>query len=87
MRSGYSTAVKVEAQAELGKVPREQVMTLLRKLTEPEVGPYAFGTTVPVGAPGHHRLRVGDYRVIHTVDEGRLVIVVVEVGHRSSVYD
>lgn len=30
------------------------------------------------------RIRVGDYRVIYTVDEGRLLIAVVRIAHRSS---
>lgn len=33
------------------------------------------------------RLRVGDYRVIIDVDRGRLTIVALDLGHRSTVYD
>ena len=32
------------------------------------------------------RVRVGDYRVIYTVHDDVLLVVVVTVGHRSSVY-
>ncbi len=32
------------------------------------------------------RLRVGDYRVVYLVDEGRIVVTVVRVGHRREVY-
>lgn len=36
---------------------------------------------------GHYRLRVGDYRVIYSLDsEGRLIVVEI-VGHRREVYD
>ncbi|MHB8380113.1 MAG: type II toxin-antitoxin system RelE family toxin [Acidimicrobiales bacterium] len=37
------------------------------------------------GRPGY-RLRVGDYRVIYTIDDGVLLIVVVTMGHRRDVY-
>ena len=37
------------------------------------------------GRPGY-RVRVGDYRVIYTIDDGVLLIVVVTVGHRREVY-
>ncbi|MGW6897815.1 type II toxin-antitoxin system RelE family toxin [Streptomyces sp. NPDC054919] len=36
---------------------------------------------------GRRRLRVGDYRVDYTIDNGELVVWVVHVGHRSTVYD
>jgi mRNA interferase RelE/StbE len=39
-----------------------------------------------VGRPGY-RLRVGDYRVIYTLHDDVLVIVVVTVGHRREVYE
>ena len=38
------------------------------------------------GRPGL-RVRVGDYRLIYTVEDGVLLVVVVTVGHRRDVYD
>jgi mRNA interferase RelE/StbE len=32
------------------------------------------------------RVRVGDYRIIYTVDDGVLLVVVVTLGHRKDVY-
>lgn len=33
------------------------------------------------------RLRVGDYRVVYRIDDAELMVTVVDVGHRSDVYD
>lgn len=33
------------------------------------------------------RVRVGDHRILYTVDDGVLVVVVVTLGHRREVYD
>ena len=38
------------------------------------------------GRPGF-RLRVGDYRIVYTVDDGVLLVVVVTLGHRRDVDD
>ncbi len=33
-----------------------------------------------------YRLRVGDYRIIYTIDDGVLMIVFVTIGHRREAY-
>jgi len=36
---------------------------------------------------GFYRLRVGDYRVIYTIDNGKLLIHVIDVGNRGQIYN
>ena len=38
------------------------------------------------GRPGL-RVRVGDYRIVYTVDNDVLLVVVVRLGHRRDIYD
>jgi mRNA interferase RelE/StbE len=84
--SEYGTAFRPEAQAELRKIPRDMALRILAKLTGLESDPFGFNTTALVSQPDRRRLRVGDYRVIYTIDNGELVVWVVQVGHRSTVY-
>jgi mRNA interferase RelE/StbE len=37
---------------------------------------------------GHesYRVRQGDYRIIYTIDDGRIVVEMIRVGHRRDVY-
>ncbi|BCL22765.1 type II toxin-antitoxin system RelE family toxin [Streptomyces tuirus] len=85
--SEYRTVFRPEAQAELRKVPRDTALRILAKLAELESDPLGFNTTALVSQPDRRRLRVGDYRVIYTIDNGELVVWAVHVGHRSRVYD
>ena len=36
---------------------------------------------------GLFRLRVGDYRVIYSVNEGRLMVYVIDAGNRGEIYN
>ncbi|GLW02958.1 type II toxin-antitoxin system RelE family toxin [Streptomyces lavendulae] len=88
--SEYRTAFRLEAQAELRKIPRDMALRILAKLTELtelETDPLGFNTTALVSQPERRRLRVGDYRVVYTIDNGELAVWFVHVGHRSTVYD
>ncbi|MFD3513620.1 type II toxin-antitoxin system RelE/ParE family toxin [Streptomyces sp. NPDC058657] len=85
--SEFRTVFRPEAQEELRKIPRATALRILAKLTELETDPLGFGTTALVSQPDRRRLRVGDYRVVYTIDRGELVVWVVHVGHRSTVYD
>lgn len=33
------------------------------------------------------RLRVGDYRIIYTVDHGELIVMVIDIGNRGQIYN
>ncbi|MEU0985306.1 type II toxin-antitoxin system RelE/ParE family toxin [Streptomyces sp. NPDC005953] len=85
--SEYRTIFRTEAQAELRKIPREMALRILAKLTELESDPFGFNTTALVSQPDRRRLRVGDYRILFTFDNGELVVWAVHVGHRSTVYE
>jgi mRNA interferase RelE/StbE len=34
----------------------------------------------------YHRVRVGDFRIIYLIEDDRLVVCVVKIGHRKEVY-
>lgn len=48
--------------------------------------PRMRGEALTGNLAGFWRYRVGDWRIIVSFDDGRLVILVIEVGHRREVY-
>jgi len=38
------------------------------------------------GKDNHYRIRVGDYRIVYTPQNDKLIIRVIRVGHRKDVY-
>lgn len=47
--------------------------------------PFPSGAKALQGVGGY-RVRVGDYRILYKVELGRLLVLVVDVGHRREVY-
>ncbi|MBF0462541.1 MAG: type II toxin-antitoxin system RelE/ParE family toxin [Magnetococcales bacterium] len=37
-------------------------------------------------AIGYYRVRAGDYRIVYQVKDQRLLVLVLEIGHRREVY-
>nr|MDT0525548.1 type II toxin-antitoxin system RelE/ParE family toxin [Streptomyces sp. DSM 41633] len=85
--SEYRTVFHPEARAELRKVPRDTALRSLTKLTELETDPFGFNSTALVTRPERRRLRVGDSPIISPANNGELIVWVIRVGHRSTIYD
>lgn len=49
--------------------------------------PRQHGKGLTANRSGQWRYRIGDYRLICSIDEGKLVILALSVGHRREVYD
>ena len=65
----------------LNKDIQKRIMSTLERI---RIRPYPHVKKL-VGNP-YFRLRVGNYRVILDIKENRLIIYVLEVGHRRSIY-
>ena len=81
----YAVFILRRAQRELAALPVEsyaRVRDAIRNLAE-ETRPK--GCVKLTGREGW-RIRVGDYRVIYEIDDGRQVVTVLHVGHRRDVY-
>ena len=73
----------LRALAKLDKPVRRRVQAAIDGLSEQPRPPGALALQ---GLRRAYRLRVGNYRVIYTVDDGRLVVLVVDLGHRREIY-
>lgn len=49
--------------------------------------PRSKGKALTGNLAGVWRYRVGDYRILCDIQDGRLVVVVVDVAHRRKVYE
>ncbi|CAG0997399.1 hypothetical protein METP3_03057 [Methanosarcinales archaeon] len=66
----------------LEKNIQERIIAVLERI---RIRPEAYVTKL-VEDPGY-KLRVGDYRVIMDIENNKLKILVLKVGHRKNIYD
>ena len=48
--------------------------------------PRPYGVVKLSGEDDLYRIRVGDYRIIYSIQDHRLLILVLKIGHRRDVY-
>jgi mRNA interferase RelE/StbE len=78
------------ARRELRKLNRTTQQDILRYLRERVAGspdPRQFGKPLRMNLAGLWRYRIGDHRLICRIEEHRLVVLVLKVGHRREVYE
>lgn len=70
------------------KIP-PAIREIIRKAIEKKltVDPVNFGKPLRYSLKGYRRLRVGEYRVIYKIDEGRVIVIIVDIDHRKDVYE
>ncbi len=82
----YQVLFRPGIERDLKRVPaqaREKILSEIASLGE---DPRPAGFAKLKGSGNFCRLRVGDYRVIYTVEDAFLVVLVIEIGHRKEIY-
>lgn len=69
----------------LDKPVKDRIKKYLNNLSEYS-NPHFRGKALTGTRAGQWRYRVGDYRVICEIQNNKLIILVLEIGHRSKVY-
>lgn len=67
----------------LDKINRRRILTRVEQLA---LQPRPPGAVMLKGRPGDWRIGAGDYRIIYTIDDAVLIVLVIEVDHRRSIY-
>ncbi len=80
----YSIIVSDKAKKQISKLPKKIIDRIGNALERIKIRPQHFVLRL-VGSP-YYRLRVGDYRVILDILNDKLIIMVIEVGHRKNIY-
>ncbi|MFZ0791678.1 MAG: type II toxin-antitoxin system RelE/ParE family toxin [Chromatiaceae bacterium] len=84
--ASYRIEWKDSARKELKQIEPEAIRRILTAVESLGVDPRPDGCRKLAGASRTYRIRVGSYRVVYTIEDDRLIVEIVRVGHRSAVY-
>lgn len=73
----------LKALTKIDPVQRRRLQNRINHLADEPRPP---GALMLKGRTGEWRIRVGDYRVVYTIEDDVLLILVVDVGHRRDIY-
>ena len=82
----YTIIFKPRARRELAKIPKKVAERIARAIDTLADQPRPSGCKKLTNEDGLWRIRVGDYRIVYKIEDDRLVVLIVTLGHRRDVY-
>lgn len=80
----YKIIIKKKAKKFIDKLPQNEKVRVVKAI---KMLPNGDDIKKLKGHIDLYRLRVGDYRIIYTVDNGELVVCVIDAGNRGEIYN
>ncbi len=82
----YSIKWKSSARKEIKKLPKDIIIKIINTVDKLTVNPFPTGSRKLTGTQHTYRLRVGNYRIVYSVESDNLVILIIRIRHRKDVY-
>lgn len=82
----YELVYLPSIQKDLRKIPKTTVRKILARTEKLRADPFPRDSIKLTGYDNRYRLRQGDYRILYSVDGERILVTVVQIGHRRGIY-
>jgi len=77
---------KKSAQKELKKIDKIQIPKIIVAIEKLSLDPYPPNHKKILGSKDIFRIKINNYRVIYSINNGELIIEIIRVRHRKDVY-
>lgn len=82
----YELVFAPAALRSLRKVDQQTAKRIKAAAEDLRDNPRPHGLKTVLSMPGVFRVRVGDYRILYTIDDSELTVLIVDAGHRRGIY-
>ena len=81
----YTVLIERYAQKQILKLDKKAIPVIKKTIAGLADNPRPHGYKKLKGEDAY-RIRVGDYRIIYEIDDDKIIVTVVSVGHRKAIY-
>ncbi len=81
----FELVVRPSVTKDTKDIPSGDLIRILKRIESLREDPRPPGS-IKLSGMEYYRIRHGNYRIIYEIDDTRLIVVVVKVGHRRDVY-
>jgi mRNA interferase RelE/StbE len=82
----YRIEIKQSAKKELAQLPKPTAEKIAMQIMALADNPRLNGCKKLAGTEHSYRIRINDYRVVYSIFDQELIIQVIKLGHRRSIY-
>lgn len=82
----YTVEFSRPARKQVGGLPENIRVRLARSIDALVDNPRPIGVEKLAGYEDRYRIREGDYRIVYTIRDTTLIVLIVRVGHRKDIY-
>ena len=84
--SEFRIEVSATAEKQLRKLQKSAQLSMVKAIKSLASQPRPRGSRRLQGYDDVYRIRTGRYRIIYSIEDRRLLIIVLKIGHRKDVY-
>ena len=83
--ANYKILIKNSAAKELARLPKKDIQRITSKIKSLSTDPRPHGCE-KLSAQERYRIRQGNYRIVYSIEDDKLIVYVIKIAHRSVVY-
>ncbi len=82
----YTVEVTARAERELSALPADDQRRIAKKIDRLATTPRPVDCKKLAGPDAFYRIRIGDFRVVYSIEDRKLRVLIIRVGNRRDIY-
>lgn len=84
--ANYEIEIARSAEKQLRRLPRTDRERVVSAIASLATDPFPKGVRKLSGYDDVFRVRIGRYRILYSIEESALTVLILKIGHRGSIY-